>query len=160
MPLECSYCRTDELLALLELDRQCHPRARQAWTAAHYRKHFRQPFNNAVVARLAPEGLVGACVYSIDAKARCLCVLRFHVLPSQRRQGIGSALLKELHDRADKVPDFTLQMSIGEANLAAQLFLKHHGWRATEILKEEGKPDCYLFERVTPACQKREHQRV
>jgi len=74
----------------------------------------------------------------------------FHisVAPEWRRQGVARDLLEQVHRQFQKRED-VFHALVPEANLCAQLFLRHVGYKATGVLhrrSEEG--DGYLMERA------------
>jgi ribosomal protein S18 acetylase RimI-like enzyme len=74
-------------------------------------------------------------------------LLRIIVLCERQRQGIGRALLEQLHLEYRRICH-RIQAMVPERNLAAQLFLKDSGYRAVRIVPGRyGSEDGYLMER-------------
>jgi len=76
--------------------------------------------------------LVGYYIYGMEGTA--LRLNRFGVLPNWRRVGIGSRLMERFLDEASMFKKVTTV--VPEANVIAQLFLRHHGWRAVNVVKD------------------------
>ena len=95
----------------------------------------------------ASERVVGFMVYELH-KHR-LHVLNFAVAERHRRRGIGTQMAKKLitklsHDRRSRI-----MLEIRETNLAAQLFFRSLGFRATSVLRkfyEDTPEDAYLMQ--------------
>lgn len=93
-----------------------------------------------------PDGVCGYLIGAIDREQ--VQLLNLAVAPRWRRHGIGSRLLTSLVDRL--ATPRRLVTVVSERNLAAQLFLRARGLRATRILHGHwsGTPDdAYLFEK-------------
>jgi [ribosomal protein S18]-alanine N-acetyltransferase len=121
------------------------------------RASFTAPWNecqfDGLLRRTECFGLVaetgdGVCGYLIGAiDPEQLQLLNLAVTPRWRRHGIGSRLLSALAERL--ATPRRLITVVSERNLAAHLFLRARGFRATRILRGHwsGTPDdAYLFE--------------
>ena len=86
--------------------------------------------------------VVGFIVYDNRNREKAE-VLAFAVHKPDRRQGIGRLLM----GKVAKWPRTEVSVKVDERNLAAQIFLRVQGFRATEI--EHGSPEYYVFERGT-----------
>lgn len=78
--------------------------------------------------------VVGFMIYELHK--RRLDVLNFAVHPELRRQGIGRAMLHTLRSKLSANRRWELRWHVAEPNLAGQLFLRHHGFRACGIVRE------------------------
>ncbi len=70
-------------------------------------------------------------------------VHRLAVLPSHRRRGVGSYLLKALELKALRRKSPGLSIMLRESNVAAQVWFREHGYRAprTDALHPDAFPD-------------------
>ncbi len=80
-----------------------------------------------------PESVLGFVVYRL--RRRSLTLLNLAVAPDARRQGVGTALVGKLVSKLQPDRRRELELYVGERNLAAQLFFKHRGFRATGIIR-------------------------
>jgi ribosomal protein S18 acetylase RimI-like enzyme len=77
---------------------------------------------------------------------RHLELLRIGVLPGWRRQGIGRALLRRLHQEFGPFAE-CIRAAVPEGNLPVQLLLRNAGYKAVRILPGHcGSEDGYLME--------------
>ena len=117
-----------------------------SWTEEDFLRCLRQRNCIGMVAE-ASERVVGFMVYELH-KHR-LHVLNFAVADRHRRRGIGTQMAKKLitklsHDRRSRI-----MLEIRETNLAAQLFFRSLGFRATSVLRkfyEDTPEDAYLMQ--------------
>lgn len=75
--------------------------------------------------------LVGYYIYEMEGTT--LRLKRFGVLPNWRRVGIGSRLMERFFDEASMFKKATT--IVPETHDVPQLFLRHHGWKAVNIVK-------------------------
>lgn len=89
--------------------------------------------------------IAGYCIY--DLELHRIKVRRFLVNPNCRRLQIGSELMKKMLTKLnDKRP--SMELLIRESNLVAQLFLRSHNFKATQILRgkyEDTEEDGYVM---------------
>jgi ribosomal-protein-alanine N-acetyltransferase len=116
------------------------------WSGDDFIRVLRQ--RNAI-CRVAEvnERVVGYAVYEIHR--RYMAVLNFAVHPTYRRWKVGTALMNALKERISPTRQNRLELTVGERNLDAQLFLRTMGLRAVSMVDEpwEGwDEDGYLFE--------------
>lgn len=73
------------------------------------------------------------CIYDLEAES--IRFRRFVVHPNCRRIGLGSDLMKKilgkLNERRSRI-----ELVVRECNLEAQLFLRSHGFKAEQIIRE------------------------
>jgi ribosomal-protein-alanine N-acetyltransferase len=81
------------------------------------------------------ERVVGFMIYELH-KAK-LQVLNFAVAPEFRRQGVGRQMIVKLIGKLSSHRRTRIVLHVRETNLAAQMFYKVQGFRATEILREQ-----------------------
>jgi ribosomal-protein-alanine N-acetyltransferase len=76
-------------------------------------------------------------------------VLNFAVLRSHRRLGIGTQMMEKLIGKLTPDRRGRIQLEVRETNLAAQLFFRSLGFRATTVLKDfyqDSTEDAYLMQ--------------
>lgn len=76
-------------------------------------------------------------------------VVNIAVMPGYRRKGAGKALIKHLLAKMKSTNHSRTIAMIREINLTVQLFLRHCGFRAVEIVRNQYKDstdDCYRME--------------
>ena len=86
------------------------------------------------------EKVIGYCIYELRKKY--LDVLNIAVHPDFRRQGVGSALMKDLKKQL-KNDRKRIKLVAADYNLDAHLFYKSQDFRAIDIIK-----DYYIAENV------------
>jgi ribosomal-protein-alanine N-acetyltransferase len=99
--------------------------------------------------------VVGFMIYELHKNR--LHILNFAVHPSQRRSGIGRAMINKLlgklsHERRNRI-----MLEVRETNLIAQLFFKSIGFRAISVLRDfydDTVEDAYLMQyRYQPSAE-------
>ena len=115
---------------ILDIENQCFQW--DSWTEKDFVYTMRQRNVIGMVAEY-DEQVVGFSVYEFHKKY--VVLLNVAVLPELQRQGIGKAMIAKqkqkqklsLHRRE------RLQLTVDETNLAAQLFFRSQGFKATGI---------------------------
>ena len=93
------------------------------------------------------ERVVGFMIYELHKNS--LDVLDFAVHPELRRQGIGHQMVVKLVGKLSSHRRTRITLQVRETGLAAQLFYKINGFRATEVLRghfEDTGEDAYLMQ--------------
>lgn len=93
------------------------------------------------------EVVVGFMVYELHKNR--IHLLSFAVLQYLRRNGIGTAMVKMLASKVTCQHRNRIVLEVRETNLAAQLFFREVGFRATGILKsfyEDTPEDAFLMQ--------------
>jgi [ribosomal protein S18]-alanine N-acetyltransferase len=93
------------------------------------------------------ERVVGFMIYELH-KAK-LQVLNFAVAPEFRRQGVGHQMVAKLVGKLSSHRRTRIVLHVRESGLAAQLFYKVQGFRATEVVREfyeDTGEDAYLMQ--------------
>jgi ribosomal-protein-alanine N-acetyltransferase len=125
--------RPGDLARLHEIDAVCFDQG-IAFTRAEMAFYVRQ---DCSVVRIAErEGdIVGFAIGRVEEN-HCGHVITIDVMPQARRSGVGSTLLKRLHEefRSAGVPLALLEVDV--ANGAAQSFYEGFGYRRIEILED------------------------
>jgi len=141
--LQVRWLIQTDIPAVLEIERGSFVRP---WTADEFKKVLAH--NNCVGIVSETAGRVtGFVIYEIFRSKVQLLNVAVH--PRHRRKGYGSAMLAQIVSRLEPGRQESVVGEVRESNLPAQLFLRHNGFRAVEILrdyfKDEGE-DGYLFE--------------
>lgn len=92
------------------------------------------------------ERIVGFMIYEL-LKSQ-LHLLNFTVLETSRRQGVGSTMISKLIRKLEQQKRTEIRTEVRESNIAAQLFFKALGFRATKVLRdyyEDSSEDAYLM---------------
>ena len=117
----------------------------EPWTEQELINCLRQRNCIGMVAEKDDE-VIGYVIYELHKQRLHLLNLAVH--PRHRRTGAGSAIIHKLIDKLNPERRNRIVTEVRETNLAAQLFLKDLGFRATEVLREfydEGSEDAYLM---------------
>lgn len=104
-----------------------------AWSEEHFLEFLRQRNCIGMVAE-HNEQIVGFMIYELH-KSR-LRILNFAVAEQARRRGVGSQMVQRLIDKLAQQRREEIELEIRETNLSAQLFFRHHHFRATEVIRE------------------------
>ncbi|MEN1679908.1 MAG: ribosomal protein S18-alanine N-acetyltransferase [Planctomycetota bacterium] len=92
------------------------------------------------------EQVVGFMIYELH-KTR-LHILNFAVHADSRRRGVGEQMAGKLIGKLSSQRRTQITLEVRETNLAAQLFFKEAGFRATNVLRdfyEDSTEDAYLM---------------
>lgn len=93
------------------------------------------------------ERVVGFMIYELH-KSR-LHVLNFAVAPEFRRLEVGSQMIEKLVSKLSSQRRTRISLEVRETNLAAQLFFKGTGFRATAVLRDfydDSTEDAYVMQ--------------
>ncbi len=98
--------------------------------------------------------VVGFMIYELHRNR--LHILNFSVHPEMQRRGVGRQMIEKLagklsHQRRDHI-----LLEVRETNLAAQLFFRNLGFRATTVLRDfydDTTEDAYLMRYTCPVPQ-------
>ena len=91
--------------------------------------------------------VAGFMIYELH-KTR-LHILNFAVAPAFRRRRIGSQMVVKLIGKLSSQRRTRIQLEVRETNLPAQLYFKHCGFRAVNVLRsfyEDTPEDAYLMQ--------------
>ena len=95
----------------------------------------------------AGEELVGYVIYELE-RVR-LHVLNLAIQPEARRSGVGTLLISHLVSKLSPTRRRRIGLEVRETNLAAQLFFRSLGFRATSLLRgfyEDTPEDAYVMQ--------------
>ncbi|WP_238476619.1 ribosomal protein S18-alanine N-acetyltransferase [Bythopirellula goksoeyrii] len=93
------------------------------------------------------ERVVGFMIYELH-KTR-LHILNFAVADSMRMRGVGRQMAEKLEGKLSSQRRTRITLEVRETNLAAQLFFKQVGFRATNVLRsyyEDSPEDAYVMQ--------------
>ena len=114
------------------------------WTEQDFLRCLRQRNCIGFVAVRADE-VVGYVVYEMHAAS--LEVLNLAVAPDCRRQGVGAKLVDKVVSKIYSGRRTRVEVAVREGNLAAQLFLRDSGFKATAVERGhfDNGEDAYLM---------------
>ncbi len=128
---------------VLAIEKECFE---FAWSEEEFLRCLRQRNCIGMVAEY--EGRVaGFMIYELPKTK--IHLLNIATLPEYRRLGIGTQMIAKLIGKLGNQRRTRISLEVRETNLAAQLFLRSAGFRATEILRnfyEETAEDAYLMQ--------------
>jgi ribosomal-protein-alanine N-acetyltransferase len=122
-----------------------------AWTEDDFLRCLRQRNCIGMVAEHR-DTIIGFMIYELH-KSR-LHVLNFAVHPNARRGGIGGLMIGKLIYKLVSHRRQRITLAVRERNLAAQVFFRRHGFKATKLLRkyyEDSGEDAYQMELAAPA---------
>ena len=121
-----------------------------AWTEDDFLRCLRQRNCIGMVAEQG-ETIHGFMIYELHRSR--LHVLNFAVHPELRRQGIGGMMVAKLIYKLISHRRQKITLAVRERNLAAQMFFRAHGFKATRLLRkyyEDSGEDAYQMELRAP----------
>jgi len=124
------------------------------WTEEDFIRCLRQRNCIGMVAE-CDEQVVGFMIYELHKSK--LHILNFAVADDYQRRGVGTQMVAKLVGKLSHQRRNRILLEIRETNLAAQLFFRDAGFRATSVLRdfyEDTTEDAYLMQyryRPTPA---------
>ena len=116
------------------------------WFEEEFIRCLRQRNCIGMVAEHA-ERVVGFMIYELH-KTR-LHILNFSVAADLRRRGIGRQMIDKLLGKLSSQRRTRITLEVRETNLAAQLFFRQNGFRATSVLHDfydDSPEDAYLMQ--------------
>ncbi len=116
------------------------------WFEEEFVRCLRQRNCIGMVAEHA-ERVVGFMIYELH-KTR-LHILNFAVAADLRRRGIGRQMIEKLVGKLSSQRRTRISLEVRETNLAAQVFFRTHGFRATSVLHDfydDSPEDAYLMQ--------------
>jgi ribosomal-protein-alanine N-acetyltransferase len=116
------------------------------WFEEEFIRCLRQRNCIGMVAEHA-ERVVGFMIYELH-KTR-LHILNFSVAADVRRRGVGRQMIEKLLGKLSSQRRTRITLEVRETNLAAQIFFRESGFRATSVLHEfydDSPEDAYLMQ--------------
>jgi ribosomal-protein-alanine N-acetyltransferase len=116
------------------------------WFEEDFIRCLRQRNCIGMVAEHA-EHVVGFMIYELH-KTR-LHILNFAVGSSVRRRGVGTQMIEKLIGKLSSQRRTEISLEVRETNLAAQIFFRGNGFRATNVLREfydDSPEDAYVMQ--------------
>lgn len=103
------------------------------WAEADFIRYLRKRNCIGMVAEY-DERVVGFMIYELHKNQ--LHVLNFSVRPDVRRRNIGKQMVNKLVSKLSQQRRNRILLEIRETNLAAQLFFRKLGFKATSVLRD------------------------
>lgn len=116
------------------------------WCEEEFLRVLRQRNCIGMVAEYG-ERIVGFMIYELHRNK--IHVLDFAVHPEFRRRGVGRQMIHKLVGKLSGQRRNRIALYVRESNLAAQLFYRVSGFRATEVIREhylDTGEDAYLMQ--------------
>lgn len=116
------------------------------WSDEDFTRCLRQRNCIGMVAELA-DSVVAFMIYELHRSR--LHMLNFAVMRSHRRLGIGTQMMQKLVAKLTPDRRGRIALEVRETNLAAQIFFRSLGFRATSVLKDfyrDSTEDAYLMQ--------------
>jgi [ribosomal protein S18]-alanine N-acetyltransferase len=116
------------------------------WCEEEFLRVLRQRNCIGMVAELG-EQVVGFMIYELHKNK--LLVLDLATHPDFRRQGVGQQMVAKLIGKLSSHRRTKIVLNVRETNLAAQLFYRHEGFRALEVVRDhygDTGEDAYLLQ--------------
>jgi [ribosomal protein S18]-alanine N-acetyltransferase len=116
------------------------------WTEDDFIRCLRQRNCIGMVAE-QDERVVGFMIYELHKNR--LHILNFAVRSELRRRAVGQAMVQKLIGKLSHQRRNRILLEVRETNLAAQLFFRNVGFRATRVLRDfydDTTEDAYLME--------------
>lgn len=90
--------------------------------------------------------VAGFIIYQLEEGV--LDILNLAVCPSQRRHGIGAAIVERMRLKMAQQRRSALRANVRETNLPAQIFFRSQGFLAEQVIRnfyDDTDEDCYEF---------------
>ena len=116
------------------------------WFEEDFIRCLRQRNCIGMVAEHA-EQVVGFMIYELH-KTR-LHILNFSVAAEVRRRGVGTQMIEKLVGKLSSQRRTRITLEVRETNLAAQVFFRQSGFKATSVLRgfyDDSPEDAYLMQ--------------
>jgi [ribosomal protein S18]-alanine N-acetyltransferase len=116
------------------------------WFEEDFIRCLRQRNCIGMVAEHA-EHVVGFMIYELH-KTR-LHILNFAVGTAVRRRDVGKQMIEKLVGKLSSQRRTRISLEVRETNLAAQVFFRHNGFRATSVLRnfyDDSPEDAYVMQ--------------
>ena len=116
------------------------------WFEEDFIRCLRQRNCIGMVAEHA-EQVVGFMIYELH-KTR-LHILNFAVSSNLRRRGVGRQMIEKLVGKLSSQRRTQITLEVRETNLPAQIFFRHSGFRATNVLRDfydDSPEDAYVMQ--------------
>jgi ribosomal-protein-alanine N-acetyltransferase len=121
-----------------------------AWNEEDFLRCLRQRNCIGMVAETGDK-VVGFMIYELHKSK--LHILNFAVHPTRRRRGIGTQMVLKLLSKLSNHRRTRITLAVRERNLAAQLFFRTQGFRATRVLRshyDDTGEDAFLMQYAFP----------
>jgi len=128
------YMVSVDMSAAVRLDRLCF--GADSWVEEDF-KNIERNKNVISMAATHNNHLLGYMIYELSKNR--ITVLRLCVLPDHQRKKVGTRLIERLKEKLNIQGRKQLVVDVPDSHLPLQIFLKKLGFRATDILKRDGK---------------------
>jgi len=122
-----------DIPAVIRLDRLCF--GVDSWLEEDF-KNVLHSQNVICLAATHMDHVLGYVIYELSKNR--ITLLRLCVLPDHQRKNVGTRLMERLKEKLVIQGRKQLVMDVPDGHLPLQMFLKKLGFRATNILKEDG----------------------
>lgn len=142
------WVQQSDLSEILEIEKS---NFRRPWEKADFIWHLRQGKCIGVLADYDNK-IIGYMIYL--PKKLDFEILNLAVDISYQRKGVATAFLRKLMSKLSSKRK-KISLEICETNLAAQIFFRNRGFKATEVVHRYSEIDTYLFEKnyeLCPSC--------
>ena len=133
-----------DLPEMLDIERLCFD---FPWREEDFIRELRKASIIGMTAE-RDERIVGYMLYELFPSR--IALLNFAVRPSLHGEGIGRAMMEKLKGKLSLNRRHKITVKVRERNLEGQLFFKHMGFAAVDVLRDhyDDSPgeDAYLFE--------------
>lgn len=140
MTLDLRFMIRRDLPAVIAIESMSFP---NPWTEEQFVHYLRQRNTIGMVAEWDHQ-ILGFQVYEFHPNS--LNLINLAVCPNNRREGVGAAMVAKLTGKLSPIRSRVV-VEVSEENLAAHLFFKSQGFRATRVLRDhfEGGEAAYQF---------------
>ena len=141
-PLQIRWMIRRDMPSVLEIEQASFD---HTWTEEAFLAQLRQRTVVGMVAEEHTGEIVSFMIYELHKGS--FEILNFAVHPSDRLEGVGTAMIDRLKGKMSQQRRREVFLSICENNLDAQLFFKCQGFTATSVLREfyNTGEDAYVF---------------
>lgn len=140
LPAQVRWLIRRDMDEVMEIEKRSfdHP-----WSEDEFMMHLRE--RNTIGAVIEDNTqIIGYMVYELH-KGK-LELLNLAVKPIERRSGYGRQMIQLLIDKLEQQRRTTIECTISDNNLNAQLFLQSCGFKACRVIKDAWNgSDAYLF---------------
>lgn len=139
-PASVRWLIRSDMETVQQIEQACFP---YPWDLSEFLEALRQCNCIGNVVESDHE-VVGFMIYEL--RECSLELVNMAIDPWWQREGLGSRLIEKLIGKLSDQHRRTIFTTVGEENLRAQLFFRHHGFRAVETLRglcDESAQDAY-----------------
>ncbi len=150
MPFTLRPYQSADFETLYSIDRACYPRG-IAYSRSTLRQFLEMPGSDCLVAWTGSgtESEIAGFIVA-EAEGAEAHIITIDVLESQRRAGVGTALLRGIEDRLAARGVRRVELETATSNAAAVAFWERHGYRKAGVLHGYylGRFDAYAMHKT------------